>query len=232
MKTFLTITLGVLICATSHLTAGAKKKNDELNSLDRFVRDAREHQQNQLPASAGGIWSPAARFGDLGTDLRANKLDDIVTILVEEKASAVSSGATKSARSSSAKAGVNAIGIIPRVNSPLPNLARMSSESNLAGEGTTSRETSLKAALTARVIGVLPNGFLIIEGTKRTTINSEMQTVKVRGIARPVDLGPGNTIPSDRLAEMEVELNGKGVVGDAIRRPFILYRILLGLLPF
>jgi flagellar L-ring protein precursor FlgH len=31
---------------------------------------------------------------------------------------------------------------------------------------------------------------------------------------------------------MEIRLNGKGVVGDAIRRPFILYRILLGLLPF
>jgi hypothetical protein len=27
-------------------------------------------------------------------------------------------------------------------------------------------------------------------------------------------------------------VNGKGVVNDAVKRPFILYRILLGLLPF
>jgi len=31
---------------------------------------------------------------------------------------------------------------------------------------------------------------------------------------------------------MELRINGKGVVGDAIRRPNFLYRLLLGLLPF
>ncbi|HMC61985.1 MAG TPA: flagellar basal body L-ring protein FlgH, partial [Candidatus Solibacter sp.] len=63
-------------------------------------------------------------------------------------------------------------------------------------------------------------------------INSEHQTVTVRGVLRPADLASDNSVPSDRLAQMEIRLNGKGVVGDAIRRPFILYRILLGLLPF
>ena len=37
---------------------------------------------------------------------------------------------------------------------------------------------------------------------------------------------------SDRLAQLEVRINGKGIVNDAVRRPFLLYRILLGLLPF
>ena len=37
---------------------------------------------------------------------------------------------------------------------------------------------------------------------------------------------------SDRLGQLEVRVNGKGVVGDAIKRPFFLYRLLLGLLPF
>ena len=31
---------------------------------------------------------------------------------------------------------------------------------------------------------------------------------------------------------LEVRINGKGVVNDAVRRPFFLYRMLLGLLPF
>src|SRR5271165_7071380 len=30
----------------------------------------------------------------------------------------------------------------------------------------------------------------------------------------------------------EVQVDGKGVVADAVKRPFILYRLLLGLLPF
>jgi flagellar L-ring protein precursor FlgH len=49
---------------------------------------------------------------------------------------------------------------------------------------------------------------------------------------RPTDLLSDNTVRSDRLAQLEVRVNGKGVVGDAIRRPNFLYRILLGLLPF
>jgi flagellar L-ring protein precursor FlgH len=78
----------------------------------------------------------------------------------------------------------------------------------------------------------MPNGNLVLEGVKQITINSERQTIVVRGVARPTDLTPANQIQSDRLAMLEVTVTGKGVVGDAVRRPFILYRLLLGLLPF
>jgi flagellar L-ring protein precursor FlgH len=56
--------------------------------------------------------------------------------------------------------------------------------------------------------------------------------VIVRGVVRPADLSPNNVVPSTSLAQLEVRINGKGVVNDAVRRPNILYRILLGLLPF
>jgi len=49
---------------------------------------------------------------------------------------------------------------------------------------------------------------------------------------RPTDLDPSNSIASDRLAQLELLINGKGVVNDSIRRPNILYRILMGILPF
>jgi flagellar L-ring protein precursor FlgH len=79
---------------------------------------------------------------------------------------------------------------------------------------------------------VLPNGYLVVEGAKDVQVNSERQTVIVRGMVRPADLSPGNVVRSDRLAQLEVRINGKGIVNDAVRRPFILYRILLGLMPF
>ena len=79
---------------------------------------------------------------------------------------------------------------------------------------------------------MLPNGYLVIEGTKRVQVSSENQVVTVRGVIRPVDLDPTNTIPSNLIAQMEIQVNGKGVIGDSIHRPNILYRILLGILPF
>jgi flagellar L-ring protein precursor FlgH len=73
---------------------------------------------------------------------------------------------------------------------------------------------------------------MVVEATKDLEVNSERQTITVRGVVRPGDVGSDNTVRSDRVGQLELRVNGKGVVGDAIRRPFILYRLLLGLLPF
>jgi len=72
---------------------------------------------------------------------------------------------------------------------------------------------------------------MIVHGVKEVVVNSERQVVEVRGVVRPDDLSGANSIASDRVGMLEVRVNGKGVVGDAVRRPFLLYRILLGLLP-
>jgi flagellar L-ring protein precursor FlgH len=79
---------------------------------------------------------------------------------------------------------------------------------------------------------VLPNGYLVVEGTKNLVVNSEHQAVKVRGVIRPTDLSPGNIISSSQIAQVEIKIDGKGVVNDSVRRPNFIYRFLLGLLPF
>ncbi len=183
-------------------------------------------------ASPGSIWSPGSRLADAARDLRASQVDDVLTILVVEKASAVASGTTKTARASSTKNSVSALAGVTRAAGPWANLAGASGATQLSGDGTTSRDLVLSTTLTARVVAVLPNGALVLESAKDVSINSERQTITVRGVARPADIGPDNTVRSDRLAQLEVRVNGKGVVGDAIRRPFFLYRLLLGLLPF
>ncbi len=102
----------------------------------------------------------------------------------------------------------------------------------MQGQGTTSRGTTLSATVTAQVTQVLPNGNLVIQGQKEINVNSEHQTITLRGIVRQADLSSLNQIPSDRIAMLDVRVTGKGIVNDSIKRPFILYRLLLGLLPF
>jgi flagellar L-ring protein precursor FlgH len=113
----------------------------------------------------------------------------------------------------------------------LANLAGMSGNRQLDSQGTTSRSTTLSTTLTARVTRVLPGGALLVEASKDIEINSERQIITVRGVVRPADIDATNSVISHRLGQLEVRVNGKGVVQDAIRRPFILYRILMGLLP-
>jgi flagellar L-ring protein precursor FlgH len=54
----------------------------------------------------------------------------------------------------------------------------------------------------------------------------------VRGVLRPGDIGPNNTAPSTSLANLEIELKGKGVVSDSIRQPNPVMRLLLRIIGF
>jgi flagellar L-ring protein FlgH len=221
-------------CALSVAARDTKpKKQPEPSALERYVEesDARSAAGRE-PVSPGSLWRPGAALENLGRDFRASQVDDIITIVVAESASALSSGTVKTQRNSAAKASVNSIGKQFGPQMALPNLVTLSSAGSLDGQGSTARQTMLSTEMSARVVHVLANGNLVIEGKKAVQVNSEQQMIVVRGVVRPIDLGTDNSVRSERLAEMEVTVNGKGVVGDAIRRPMILYRILLGLLPF
>jgi len=214
---------------------GAKKKQTTPappTPLDRYVADADARSAAAPPATPGAIWQPGSRLADTARDIRASQVDDSLTIVVAEQASAVSTGGTKTSRASAASSSVSALAGIPKATAALPNLLNVGGNQQLDGEGTTSRTTTLSAMLTARVIHVLPNGGLVVEAAKDIQINSERQTITVRGVVRPADIDGSNSVQSSRLAELEVHVNGKGVVGDAVRRPNFLYRFLLGLLPF
>jgi flagellar L-ring protein precursor FlgH len=212
--------------------AGDKKPVPPSSPLDRYVRDAEARSAEASASSPGAIWVPASRLADASRDLRASQIDDLLTIVVAEQASAVTGGTTKTARTSSTKNSISAAGGLTRIVGPLANLAGVSGDTQLSGQGTTSRSTNIAATLTARVVHVLPNGALVVEAAKDIQINSERQTITLRGVVRPSDIDALNSVQSDRLGQLEVRVNGKGVVGDAVRRPFFLYRLLLGILPF
>jgi flagellar L-ring protein precursor FlgH len=224
----------ILVLLISGSTFAAKKKVSSAapSPLDRYVADARARTAYAPVAAPGGIWVPGSRLADAARDLRASQIDDMITILVVENASAVASGTTKTGRSSSTANSVSALAGLTKAAGPWANLAGVTGNTQLNGQGSTSRGVVISTTLTARVSGVLPNGAMLVEATKDLEVNSERQTITVRGIVRPADVGSDNTVRSDHLGQLELRVNGKGVVGDAIKRPFILYRLLLGLLPF
>jgi flagellar L-ring protein precursor FlgH len=186
----------------------------------------------QMGASPGSVYSPSGLLADAARDLRAGRADDIVTIVVNENASAIATGVTNTSRKSSAQNGITGLaGKLP-ATSKLANLFGVTNNQQLQAQGTTSRNVTLSTTISARVVDVTANGTLMIEGTKDIAVNSEKQTITVRGLVRPADLTTANTVLSTQVANLQVRVNGNGVVGDAVKRPFFLYRLLLGLLPF
>jgi flagellar L-ring protein precursor FlgH len=186
----------------------------------------------QVNASPGSLYLPGGRLADAARDLRASRVDDVITIVVSESLSAVASGVTNSSRKSSATSNISALAGTTSVPVRIANPVGVTGDQELAGAGQTSRAMTLTTIISARVVDVTANGTLVVEGTKDIAVNSEKQSITVRGLVRPTDLTTANTIASTQVANLQIKVNGKGVVGDAIRRPNFLYRLILGLLPF
>jgi len=222
----------LLLPAAAQAKTKKTKPPEQQSSLDRYLADVERRSRGIDSVSPGSLFSASGQLADAVRDLRASRIDDIVTILVLDRSSASASGTTNTQRKSSATAGIQALGGALKPTGTLPNLVSMTGNQQLQGQGTTSRDSTFATTLSARVTHVLPNGNLVVEGEKQLWVNSERQEVQVRGIIRPADLTAANQIGSDRLSDLEVRINGKGVVADSVKRPFILYRILLGLLPF
>jgi|SRR5579872_2730227 len=225
--------LAILLILTAAAFGKPKQAAQQKSSaLDEYLERTMRGVQDPPESSPGSLFSRTGQLADGFRDLRASRLNDLITIVIADKASAVSSGVTNTSRKSNAKASVTALGGVVKATRPLANLLTSSNDQQLQGQGTTSRDSSLNTTVTAQVTHVLPNGNLVIQGQKQINVNSEHQVVTIRGIVRPSDLSPSNQVPSDRIAMLEVRVEGKGVVNDAVKRPFFLYRLLLGLLPF
>jgi flagellar L-ring protein precursor FlgH len=218
------------------MQAAQKKKpvkQPDQSALDEYIKSASAAGDKEaVEAAPGAIWSASARLTDLGRDLRASQVNDVVTILVSENVNAVAGGASTTERASSANSSITSLAGPKSAGGALANLLGTTGDQKLNGTGTTSRSATLTATLTARVVKVLPGGLLLIEGNKSIQVNSEQQVITVRGIVRTPDISTANSVASTQIADMEIRVNGKGVVGDAVRRPNALYRLLLGLLPF
>jgi flagellar L-ring protein precursor FlgH len=186
----------------------------------------------QLGGSPGSLFTPSGRLADPTSDVRAGAIGDIVTIVVNDTASAVANGVTNTQRQSTANSSITGLAGFANPKGRLSNLVGVTGNQQLQGQGQTSRTTTISTTVSAKVVDVTANGSLVVEGVKNIGINSEKQTIILRGMVRPADLTPLNTVASNQVADLSIQINGKGVIGDAIKRPFILYRILLGLLPF
>jgi flagellar L-ring protein FlgH len=224
--------LAAMFVSLSLLAEKKKPPKEQPITLEQYVQQVNQRSNQSSTATPGSLYSANGRLADGFRDVRASQVYDLITITVSDSTSAVSTGVTNTSRKSSVAASVGS-GLLPKNSvTALSNLANTTNNQQLQGQGTTSRGSTLTTNITAEVIAVLPNGNLVVRGRKEILVNSENQVITLQGIVRPDDLSPVNSIPSDRVARMEIHVDGKGAVNDAVKRPFILYRLLLGLLPF
>jgi len=73
-------------------------------------------------------------------------------------------------------------------------------------------DNSLIDQVTVTVQDVLPNGNLVIAGTRQREVDGDKLTIQVSGIVRPSDIAFDNTVHSTKIANFKISYNGKGSV--------------------
>jgi flagellar L-ring protein precursor FlgH len=174
----------ILIACTSLISAcaGLSAKQDPVQTMaqpspriERYEGDIMNREQE----SAAGLWNEMASR-DLFQDLRAYKVGDLVTVNIVETSKASKKASTQTGRESSIDAGIdNLMGWEGRlknltsfgkgdVHNAYDNTSifKGSLRSDFNGTGSTTRDDTMTAAITARVMEVKPNGNLFIKGNK------------------------------------------------------------------
>ena len=211
-----------LILMLTPLSAQQKSTGDQYDEqLARYLESAR--QQAAVPPAGSSEW-----MNNLMGDLRARRINDLVTIRVVESITATGRADSTLSKSSSGSAAVPSLfGLeskLPSLIDPA-NLASAKSQTGFKGAGTTTRAGELTAVVTGRVAEVLPNGDLFIESVREIDINGDRQVVVLTGVARVADISTGNVVLSTSLGQLQIRYFGRGLMKDSLS-PGWLVRVL------
>ena len=205
-------------------------REDVQGSIERDARPKAD------AAGTGSIWTPLATT-ILAGDTRAARAGDLVTVKIVESTKGSQEAKTDLSKDGKVSLATPALGGFEKrlakrfTNFDPEKIMDTSTEKTFKGDGSTSRETSVLAFVTARVLGVYPNGDLAILGHKDVEVNHERQVLTIVGIVRAEDLDSSNTVGSDRIAELGVHLGGRGDINDQQREGW-LSRLIQKVWPF
>lgn len=158
-------------------------------------------------------------------DLRARRLNDLVTVRVVESVSAVGSADSNLDKDSKGSASLTKLfGLETKFPDWLDPtaLAATSSNTTFKGGGQTQRTGELTATISARVVEVLPNGDLALEGIREVDINGDRQMIVLSGVVRTADIGPGNVVPSTAIGQMRIRYFGRGLIKDNLQPGWVI----------
>ena len=179
------------------------------------------------PAGADSLWREAPR-GFLFSDVRASRLGDVLTVLVTESSSTDRKAETNLKKDSNNDFTVSNFFGNTHLFGGSSNGGRakldFTGNNEQKANGNITRTDNVTASIPARVVKVLENGLLVVEGRRAVVVNDETQTLAFSGVVRPEDITPDNKVLSTQVADAEVTVVGKGVLADR-QHPGILQTI-------
>ena len=170
-----------------------------------------------LPAASGAQLYQHDNWAAMASDRRASAAGDIITVIVLENNNASNTVQTGTNRNTQIGGNISA-------GNSFSESASAGLQGRFDGAGQTARAGRMVAQISVRVEQVYPNGDLGIAGASALNIGGERTNIRIRGRIRPTDITGTNTVLSGRIADAQIDYEGRGFVSRSAR-PGILQRI-------
>jgi flagellar L-ring protein precursor FlgH len=175
---------------------------------------------SNLPADS--LWSRGISR-NMCADKKAQAVGDILTILIQENNGATRANNTTTSKKASLNAAIASALYGPAVSGLLTKKGTLpainyTSDAEFNGGGSINNAETITAQVSVKVVDVLPNGNMVVEGQLHTAFSGEKQDAIVRGTVRPDDVMANNTLYSYNIADATIQFMSKGTITDAQRK--------------
>lgn len=169
---------------------------------------------------------------------RAKDVGDLLTVTVDMNDQASLQTSLSRNRTTNEEFTLGALLGLPEwANGVLPGGANLSPavdydrNSALTGDGAVNRAEQVTFQLAARVVGVEPNGNLVIAGYQQTQVSDEVRYLTVSGVIRAQDITRTNTVSYEKIADANLSYLSQGETMAGIKRG-VVPKVLEKVLPF
>jgi flagellar L-ring protein precursor FlgH len=168
-------------------------------------------------------------FRDLPPEAIPRQLQeqDIITVLVDFRSRFLSEGDAESRKTASLSAILadwvkidgGALKPAPQPDGDPAVTGRLNSQ--YRAESDVELRDSLSFRMAAKIVDIMPNGNLVIEGHQEIRTNEERWRISITGIVRREAIQADRTVSSDAIAELKIDKEEMGQVHDGYARGWL-----------
>lgn len=160
------------------------------------------------------LYDSASSMASMYSDQIARQIGDVITIVISELVSSEKTRQNKVGKEFSIS-GAKGTGLLDFIKD-----LGLAGKTNLNVNKSQKNTDKLYTTITARVVDIMPNGDLVIEGNREVIVDNEKQMAVIKGVVRPRDLNANNSVDSTKIANLTIETRSLG------RKPGIITKVL------
>lgn len=174
------------------------------------------------PVLAESLWAKKPP-GNLIRDTKARNAGDLLTIVIDERAEVSKESSRSNSKETATELGVNLFKLFgwEGKTDGLPGLD-WDSKREFDGETEYTSSDSFTKRLSVIVKEVLPNGNLLVEGSRQMNTEGDETLITISGIVRPIDIRADNSVLSELVADAKIAYDNKGSGAANTKRGWFL----------